>query len=164
MIQQIASIQVSETDFLANAEKFLELEYGVKTCSVNVKLVRGPIVAATWLQQGETSNDYDWLIGGDAPFLSIQGDAADSPEEAIAVYALELRHWTSNTGLGRKDSRQVRDPRDWRVIERLTPEWQHYASPRETYLIFRLLPELAERIQRADIRAECRRIGVEGFV
>ena len=65
---------------------------------------------------GSPIYSFNWLIGGDCPFLSVGGDFADNPIEAIAIYAHELRRWALNVGAGRRDARIIREIGTWKPI------------------------------------------------
>lgn len=156
-VQIIQSLSCSR--FEDYAEEYLKAEYPRIKVGFETVWTHYFVAVARWWPDGEPDND-NWLIGGDCPFMSVRGDAADNHIEAVAIYAHELKRWALKTGYGRRDTRIVREIGTWKPIVALSEEYLQWFSTREVYLTWHFVPANEQMIHRTDIREAYEQAGV----
>lgn len=159
VISQLSSIECPENLFLQRAREYLQLEFGVKNPAIDPVYKHAFLHVARWWSPDRTESEFDWIVGGDCPFLSITGSGGTNYAEAVAIYTWELSQWVIAVGRGQSDPRIVRDIHTWKPIKHLTHDYQLWLSPRETYCMWHLLPVLQSQIHNPEIRAVFAKFG-----
>ncbi len=105
-------------------------------------------------------SDGRWLVCGDLPFVEFGKVELNTPEEAVALYALILREWIYCTSRGISgDFPEVLFVGTWEPVQ-LSPEYGSWLGPRLTYLDWNVIPRIGQRILHPEIRMKLRERGL----